>query len=319
MKQPLNQPASQLKQPVKRPNIVVIGSLNMDLVVTMERMPKVGETVHGQSIHYISGGKGANQSVGCAKLGADVTMIGAVGDDLFGQQIITQLGNYGVPADRIARIKGVPTGTATILHTQQDNCIIVVPGANGECSMEMISAYEEEIRQADVLLVQLEIPLSTVHHALALARSHGITTVLNPAPAQVLPTEFLSLVDILTPNETEFELLSGNTYSSEAELEKGMMEWQKTYGNTVVVTRGEYGSSYLDPIHVKLRTIPAISVHVVDTTGAGDCFNAALCYGISSGWTLEQAVAFAGKAASLSVTKFGAQDGLPTLMEVTNA
>jgi ribokinase len=299
-----------------KPNIMIIGSLNMDLVVTTERMPKNGETVQGRSIHYISGGKGANQAVGCAKLGAHVTMVGAVGDDVFGQQIINQLDAYGVATEHIARIKNKSTGTATIIHTLEDNCIVVVSGANGECNKEMVSAYEAYIQKADVLLLQLEIPLSAVHHALKIARSHGVRTVLNPAPAHVLSQDLLSLVDILTPNESEFESISGKTYSSEEELEEGMQNWQNTYGCTLVITRGQKGCSYLDPLNGKLKTIPIIAVHVIDTTGAGDAFNAALCYRISLGWSLEHAIKFAVKAASLSVTKFGAQEGMPTLEEV---
>jgi ribokinase len=304
---------------MKRPKIVVVGSLNMDLVVTMERMPKSGETIQGQQIHYIPGGKGANQAIGCSRLEAEVTMIGAVGTDLFGQQILSQLNEYHVSTERIAQINGIPTGTATILHTKKDNSIIIVSGANSKCSLEMVSLYEHEISHSDVLLVQLEIPIEAVRHALTIARSHGVITVLNPAPAQLLTRDFLSLVDYITPNETEFELLSGKVYSSEEDLAIGMQQWQKTYEQTVILTRGEHGCSYLNPINGELCTIPAILVQVVDTTGAGDAFNAALCYGISTGLSLEQTIQFAVKAASLSVTKFGAQSGMPTYIEVTNA
>lgn len=304
---------------MKRPKIVVIGSLNMDLVVTMERMPEMGETIQGQNIHYVSGGKGANQAVGCAKLGADITLIGAVGTDLFGQQIIEQLIEYGVTTDNIAQLDKLPTGTATILHVANDNSIIIVSGANSATSIEMVNHYEAEIKQADILLLQLEIPMETVHHALTIARANGVKTVLNPAPAQALTQELLSLVDIITPNETEFALLSGQTYSSEAELAHGLELWQAEYQHTVIITRGELGCSFIDPISKKLRTIPTAKVAVVDTTGAGDCFNAALCYGITTGLTLELAVTFALKAATLSVTKFGAQNGMPTYDEVMNS
>jgi ribokinase len=301
---------------MKRPKIMIIGSLNMDLVVTMERMPQIGETIQGQNIHYISGGKGANQAVGCAKLGANITMVGAVGTDLFGHQIINQLNEYKVTTDKIAQIDSLPTGTATILHTSKDNSIVIVPGANSACTVEMASQYETDIGQSDLLLLQLEIPLPTVQHALTIARSYGVKTVLNPAPAQALSPELLNLVDIITPNETEFALLSGQAYSSEEELANGLRLWQKTYHNTVIVTRGEQGCSYIDPTIDEFRTIPTASVHVVDTTGAGDAFNAALCYGISTGQSLEQAISFALKAATLSVTQFGAQNGMPTYAEV---
>lgn len=300
------------------PKIIIIGSLNMDLVVTLQRIPQIGETIQGQNIHYIPGGKGANQAVGCARLGADVIMIGAVGTDLFGRQILKQLLEYGVATDKIAQIDQLPTGTATILHLANDNSIIIVSGANSACSVEMVTQYEAEIKQADILLLQLEIPLPAVQQALSIARAHGVKTVLNPAPAQALSQELLSLVDILTPNETEFALLSGQIYASEEELAQGLRLWQKKYQHTVILTRGELGCSYIDLISNELRSIPTVSVPVVDTTGAGDAFNAALCYGISTGQPLEQAITFALKAATLSVTKFGAQNGMPTYEEMVS-
>ena len=288
-----------MNQNVKRPKIVVVGSLNMDLVVSMERMPLKGETVQGTNIHYISGGKGANQAVGCAKLQSDVSMIGAVGDDRLGQQILMQLQEYGVPTDKIAVMKDLPTGTATILHTEEDNCIVIVPGANGTCSPELMNQYEAAIRSADVLIVQLEIPLSAVQQALAVARSFGVCTILSPAPAQQLSDELLKLVEYITPNETEFQQLSGADITTDQALEHEIRLWQQKYGHTVIVTRGEKGSSYLDTLENKLCTIPVSPVKVVDTTGAGDAFNAALSYGISLEWPLAKIVAFAGKYASL--------------------
>lgn len=299
---------------MKQPNIVVIGSLNMDLVVTSDRMPRVGETIEGSDIHYIPGGKGANQAIGCSRLGANVTMIGSVGKDGFGEQIIRQMNNNGIVTDRIAQLDGVPTGTATILHTAEDNCIVIVPGANGRTTAELVAANEEMIRQADVLLLQLEVPLPTVLEALRIARAHGIRTVLNPAPAKPLSDELLGLVDILTPNETEFEALSGQAYSTDEELTAGMKDWEARFRQKLIITRGDKGSSYLD--NGELRTIAAPTVRVVDTTGAGDCFNAALCCSLAAGQSMDEAVRFAIHAASLSVTKFGAQDGMPTLAEV---
>ncbi|MBD2865772.1 ribokinase [Paenibacillus oceani] len=304
--------------PVKTPRIVIVGSLNMDLVISMEQMPKVGETVQAQSIHYIPGGKGANQAVGCSRLGAQIDMIGAVGGDPFGDQIIGQMKRHGVNTEHISVLEGVSTGTATIFHTRQDNCIAIVAGANEHCSADQVSSCESLIRQADLLLVQLEIPLESVRQALTIARSAGVKTVLNPAPAKPLPDELLQLVDLLTPNETEFAALSGAEPDSEAAWQQSMTDWERRHGHKVVVTRGAAGSSYLDDSGA-LVTVPALTVSVVDTTGAGDSFNAALSYGLALGWTLHQAVSFAGKAASLSVTKFGAQDGMPKLDEVMEA
>ncbi|MDF2963071.1 MAG: ribokinase [Paenibacillus sp.] len=299
---------------MSKPKITVVGSLNMDIVVSMERMPITGETVSGESIHYIPGGKGANQAAGCARLGADVNFIGAVGKDEFGNRMLQQMQRFGVKTETIAALEDVPTGTATILHTREDNCIVVVAGANAECSPEQVNRYADIVRGADILIVQLEVPLSTVHQALQLAKAAGVPTVLNPAPAQHLPAELLQLVDYITPNETELALLSGRSIADEPELEQAIREWEQKYGNKLIVTRGKEGCSFL--MDNRLITVPAIQVKAVDTTGAGDTFNAALSYSLASGKSVEEAAGFAVRAAALSVTKFGAQGGLPTLAEV---
>ncbi|WP_040949793.1 ribokinase [Gorillibacterium massiliense] len=305
---------------MKRPRIAVVGSLNLDLVVSAERMPQAGETITGESIHYIPGGKGANQAVACARLGAHVDMIGAVGDDSFGSSMLAELEKNGVSTGTVSRLTNTPTGIASILHTRQDNCIVIVPGANGKVTPGLVEQAAETIRQADILLVQLEIPLDAVEAALRIARSAGVRTVLNPAPARNLPAELLELADYFTPNETEFafyrESIPANSTPPEAEADwqNGLAEWARHYGHTVILTRGREGASYLqDGSSV---TIPAPIVQAVDTTGAGDCLNGALGFGLASGWSLEQSLRFAVRAASLSVTKFGAQAGMPTFSEV---
>ena len=338
---------------MKRPRIAVVGSLNQDLVVSVERMPLAGETLTGESIHYIPGGKGANQAIACARLGAHVDMIGAVGDDSFGRSILAELAANEVSTGTVSRLANTPTGIASIIHTKQDNCIVIVQGANGKVSAELVEQFADNIREADILLVQLEIPLDAVETALRIARSAGVRTVLNPAPARSLTPEILALADYFTPNETEFafyreslprptadggtraagspldrqlsgghdtanksrvggEPAEGN--SLEADWQAGLAEWARHYGHTVVLTRGREGASYLqdgEPI-----TVPAPIVQAVDTTGAGDCLNGALGFGLASGWSLEQSLRFAVRAASLSVTKFGAQAGMPTFREV---
>ncbi|NEW08403.1 ribokinase [Paenibacillus sp. SYP-B3998] len=299
---------------MKQPHIVVVGSLNMDLVVSMPRMPKLGETVSGTDIHTIPGGKGANQAIGCAKLGAKVTMIGAVGQDEFGDKILRQMKDHGIEPSCISRMDNVPTGTATIFHTSEDNCIVIVAGANGNCTPEFVSAYESLILTADVLLVQLEIPIESVAKALEIARKCSVRTVLNPAPAQKLSKGLLHLVDYLTPNETEFELLSGASYANDEDLRLGMRDWQDEFGPQLLITRGKHGGSFL--YEGSLHTVPAPKVSVVDTTGAGDAFNAAFSVALASGKELNESVQFAVKSASLSVTRFGAQDGMPTLEEL---
>lgn len=305
---------------MKRSTVVVVGSLNMDLVVTTQRMPLIGETVQGSAIHYIPGGKGANQAVGCAQLGAQTVMIGAVGDDLFGGQIIEQLQSFGLETNRIGRLAGESTGTATILHTKEDNCIVIVPGANGCMTADRIHAYKEDLAKAAVVLVQLEIPLDGVMQALELAKAAGAITVLNPAPApsEPLPKELLQLVDVLTPNETEFAAISGQSSDvTEEELAAQMLSWEETHGNRIVVTRGSEGCSYIEK--GQFETVPTLKVEVIDTTGAGDCLNAALCCGLVAGHSFSESISYAVAASSLSVTKFGAQAGMPTEKEVRTA
>jgi ribokinase len=287
----------------------------MDLVVSAERMPAIGETISGKTIHYIPGGKGANQAVGCARLGAEVHMIGAVGDDMFGSVLMSEMKNNGVRADGIGIIERTPTGIASILHTSEDNCIVIIPGANGEMTPSRVEQSASFIAQADLLLVQLEIPLESVRAALRIARSAGVRTVLNPAPARDLPEDLLKLADYITPNETEFASLGGfkETDGQEA-WQAGLSDWEQRYGHKVILTRGKHGASYWS--EGKAATIPAPLVEAVDSTGAGDCLNAAFGFGLASGWSLERSLQFAVKAATLSVTKFGAQAGMPTIEEV---
>ncbi len=294
--------------------IVIIGSLNMDVVVSMPRLPKLGETVHGDAVHYVPGGKGANQAIGCSRLTAKTTMIGCVGSDTFGDIILKQMAVNGVTLDAIGRIEGESTGTAHISHTEDDNCIVVVAGANAACTVEYVRRYEYCIQSAVVAVAQLEIPLAAVTTAFEIAQSAGVTTVLNPAPARELPEELLCMTDYITPNETEWELISGTPCQEDKDFEDSMKGWEARYGTKVIVTRGEKGCSYL--ADGRLLTVPSPSVKVVDTTGAGDSFNAAFAYGLSEGKPIGEIVRFAVSAASLSVQKFGAQNGMPTLAEV---
>ncbi len=299
---------------MKLPVIAVVGSLNMDLVVSVHRLPRIGETMAGTSIDYIPGGKGANQAVGAARLGADVSMIGAVGGDDFGSRIINSMEGFGVNISAIAVNPEAPTGTATILRTKEDNSIVIVAGANGTCTPESIEANASAIQNADIVLVQLEIPIPAVEAALRIAKASGVPTVLNPAPACALSDELIGLADYFTPNETEFEFFSGYASASESELFKRMHEWHERYGHTLIVTRGEAGVSCLSA--GVLTTVPATLVTPIDTTGAGDAFNAAFSFGIASGWEISRSLTFAVKSATLSVQKFGAQDGMPTIEEV---
>lgn len=290
--------------------IVVVGSLNMDIVITTNRLPQIGETILGNEVNYLPGGKGANQAVSIARLGGDVTMIGAVGQDEFGKSLLEQMEKNEVDAAFIEQVEDVKTGIADIFHVNHDNCIVVVPGANFALTPEKITPEMEQlIASADVLLTQLEIPLNTVQKVLEIASEHNVKTILNPAPAQTLPAELLQLVDYLTPNETEFALLAEHPFTSNEEL-KGLMEkWETAYNQKLIVTLGEKGSAYLSDDQLVIT--PAEKVEVIDTTGAGDSFNGALAVGIAKEQPLAETVAFATKVAARAVTKFGAQDGMP--------
>lgn len=310
------------------PRITVVGSLNMDLVISMDRMPVEGETLAGRELHTLPGGKGANQAAGAARLGVRTGMIGQVGDDAFGRQMLDQMKKMGVQSEAIGVHESAPTGIASIYHTEDDNCIVIVAGANGECTGEWVERHREQIEQSHVLLVQLEVPLDAVRRSLEIARAAGAATVLNPAPAQELPADLLALADYVTPNETEFAALSGKEPASDPEIAEALEVWQREVGSRVILTRGGAGCSFLGE-DGKLQTVAAPKVKVVDTTGAGDTLNAALCVKLAelaagggsapNDGELREALAFAVQAASLSVTRFGAQDGLPSRTEVDAA
>ncbi|MET3574957.1 ribokinase [Bhargavaea ullalensis] len=294
--------------------VAVVGSLNMDLITRTARLPKIGETILGESIDYLPGGKGANQAVAAARLGCRVDMVGAVGADAFGDVLIAGLEEDGIETGSVRRTD-VPTGIANIFSVGGDNCITVVPGANGTVTPDSLDDKAmAAIREADVVILQMEIPVETVTHVLAEAKKAGVRTILNPAPAQVLPDSLLADVDYLTPNETEFELLAGRRFSSDLELEVLMKEWEDRHGHALIVTLGERGCTFLED--GRMATIAPPKVKAVDTTGAGDCFNGALASGIAQEWPLRRSLEFAVAASSLAVTKFGAQAGMPTLEDV---
>jgi ribokinase len=286
--------------------ITVIGSINMDLVTSTTIIPKVGETVLGHSFHTIPGGKGANQAVAAARLGADVTMIGAVGTDSFGKTLVEHLTKEGINAENIMKVDDTSTGIASIIVSEADNSIIVVPGANNHITPEVITKHEDKIINSNILLLQLEIPLESVTRAVELAKKHGIRTILNPAPIQRLPKELLEMVDFLTPNEHEQTLLFDSIDGTEEELAK--------YKEKCIVTKGSKGVMIYK--NGKKIEIPSIQVEAVDTTGAGDSFNGALAVTLCDGLDIEEASRFANVVGAISVTKLGAQTGMPTKKEV---
>ncbi len=297
--------------------VVVVGSLNMDLVVSLDRMPRKGETIRGNSLHTIPGGKGANQAVGLAALGMNTVMVGCVGSDIFGKELKSNIKKRGVDDSCIEMLEDVASGTAIISHTPEDNSIIIAGGANDCVTMDTLERYDQVIRSADLVVVQLEIPMETVEAVLRKANEAGIPAVLNPAPAQSLTEDMKRFADYVTPNETEWEIISGAKGDSDEELQRTMLDWEQRYNSKVIITRGEKGCAYLE--EGQLKHVPAPKVEVKDTTGAGDCFNAALAYGLMTNGLnndLPKSLEFAIKCASLSVQTFGAQDGMPTLEQV---
>ena len=269
---------SEMTLPQKdiKPRITVVGSLNMDLVISMDRMPAAGETLAGRELHTLPGGKGANQAAGCARLGAATSMIGRVGSDAFGHQMLEQMERMGVETEAIGIHESAPTGIASIYHTSEDNSIVIVAGANGECSPDWVEQHRGRIQQAQVLLVQLEVPLESVQRALEIARAAGVTTVLNPAPARELPAELLELADYLTPNETEFAALSGREAESEQQIAEALRGWSGEFRSRVIVTLGQRRllvSGSERRAHHRARAQGSSGGH----DRAGDTLNAALC------------------------------------------
>lgn len=299
---------------MNRPNIVVIGSLNMDIVIEATRPPQMGETVMGKLAHFIPGGKGANQAVATARLGAKTTMIGTVGNDGFGHALLHSLQTNGIDTSKVKRVENVSTGIASILLANGDNQIVVVPGANAECSVQDVERHEAIFAQADVVLLQLEIPLETIMAAAEIAKRHGKLVILNPAPACQLPKELLQQIDVLTPNRSELKLITGLDVG-EGQLEEAILSLNQLGVDQVVTTLGSKGSAFLS-VEGKIQFLPAHRVPVVDTTGAGDAFNAGLAYALARNKNLAEAARFASRVSALAVTKFGAQDGMPTREEV---
>jgi ribokinase len=296
------------------PRIIVIGSLVMDFVAKGPRLPVQGETVLGTQFGMFPGGKGANQAAQAGRLGAEVFMIGCIGDDLFGAELIASLRKSNVNTDFVRKTPSLKTA-ACCIHVDErgNNAIVIVPEANMACSPALVDQAADLIDSADVVLCQLEIPLVTVEHALHLAARRRISTILNPAPAQSLPPSILSNTAVLTPNETEAQAMLGNLHGNMA-TKPG--EWESDTAHalmamgppTVILTLGERGA-YL-ATRTNKQHVPTIPVKVKDATAAGDAFNGALAVALGEGQTLGEAVTFANAAGALSTTRDGAQPSL---------
>jgi len=295
--------------------IVVVGSLNMDLVISTPRVPAMGETILGNGFMTAPGGKGANQAVAAARLGGDVTMIGCVGDDIFGKNLMENLKQNGVDTESIRVQENVPTGVAVILIEKGNNCIIVDPGANARLEVRDIEKLEGLIQKSSIVVVQLEIPFETVEYTIRLAKKHHVKVLLNPAPGRALSDELLAMIDILTPNESECEIITGMKIQSVEDAKSAASYLLKKGVKTVAITLGKNGAVYNFEDQWIHKPVP--EVNVVDTTAAGDSFSGALAVAISKGEDIHKAIDFANAVGTLSVTKKGAQTSLPTLHEVT--
>ncbi len=293
------------------PRIVVVGSSNTDLVVRAPALPGPGETVLGSSFLIAPGGKGANQAVAAARLGARVTLVVRLGADDFGDRALAALGREGIDTRFVARDAEAASGVALIVVSESgENAIAVAPGANMRLTAADVDRAAPAIREADMLLLQLETPLPTVRHAATLAMKAGVPVILNPAPAAPLAGELLSRVSVLTPNELEAAALTGaSAYGVDAARQaaqrlhaSGVANVVITLGREGALMEGEAGSGH----------VPGCTVTAVDTTAAGDAFNGALAVALAEGASLEHAVRFANRAAALSITRPGAQPSLPT-------
>ncbi|WP_226608000.1 ribokinase [Bacillus cereus] len=285
------------------PNIAVVGSISMDLVAVSKKRPKAGETVIGEAFHTIPGGKGANQAVAAARLGANVAMVGAVGNDDYGTVVRKNLENERIFIDYVVSVTDRTTGIAHIVLAEEDNSIVVVQGANALVNNSVVDRSKDLLVKADMVVLQLEIPLETVKYVLAICEEHNIPVMLNPAPAQVLSEEILEKATYITPNEHECRIVL-NDFTSPIE------DLLAKYPNKLLMTEGSNGVRFYNG--KEIVHVPSIAVDVVDTTGAGDTFNGALAVALSEGETLQKAIRFANIAGGLSVTKLGAQGGMPT-------
>ena len=298
-----------------KPRILVIGSLNLDFVLQIERMPGAGETLtsNGSALHC--GGKGANQAVACARLGAAVAMIGRIGDDPAGTSLRDALAGEGIAVDGVAITPGCTSGAAAVLLTPDgQNRIILAPGANARLAPEDVAAQAGRFATADLLVCQLETPLPTVTAAIERAAATGLPVLLNPAPAQALPPALLARVDYLVPNESEASLLTGIAVDGPDRAAEAAEALRRQGARCVVVTLGAAGILIADDRGT--RHVPALPADVVDTTAAGDCFIGGFATGLGEGLDIDAAAALGLRAARLCVGRLGAQASLPWRREL---
>lgn len=297
--------------------ILVVGSSNTDMVIKTNHFPAPGETILGGQFLMNAGGKGANQAVAAARLGGKVTFVGKTGNDIFGRQAIQQLANEGINVEYMVTDLENPSGVALItVDHKGENSIVVAPGSNGTLNEADFDKAIVALDHAEYVLMQLEIPLSTVEHIAALAFDKQKKVILNPAPAAKLSDELLSKLYIITPNETEAELLTGIKVTDELSALKAATFLHEKGVEIIIITMGSAGAFIL--ANGQSEIINTIKVEAVDTTAAGDTFNGALTVALSEGKTLKESILFANKAAAISVTRIGAQASVPFRNEITN-
>jgi ribokinase len=298
-----------------RPKITVVGSANVDLTFRTARLPVPGETFAGHSWHQGMGGKGANQAVVAARLGADVSFVARVGNDGFATQAIDAYEIDGINTKFIRHSKDQPTGTAAILvDDEAENCIIVVAGANAELCADDVRSAKTAIEAADVVICQLETPVEAAIEAFKIARAANVLTMLTPAPAKLVTDELLALSDACVPNKTEIAAITGKAVETEADCVLAAQTLMQRGVRQVALTMGGEGVLTLD--HSGMSRIPATLVKAVDTTGAGDAFTGALAVSLAEGLPLSDAASRAAIVAAMSVTRIGTQTSFPSLDEV---
>ncbi|TDV56763.1 ribokinase [Pseudomonas graminis] len=296
--------------------VVIVGSLNMDLVTRAPRLPRAGETLAGQSFVTVPGGKGANQAVAAARLGASVAMIGCVGDDAYGEQLRTALLAEGIDCQAVTRIGGESTGVALIVvDDSSQNAIVIVAGGNGHVTASVVDSFDALLSGAEVIICQLEVPLDTVGHVLKRGHELGKTVILNPAPASgPLPAEWFAWIDYLIPNESEATALTGLPVDSTASADAAASALLAAGVSKVIITLGEHGALFASSSRSEHFQAP--KVRPVDTTAAGDTFVGGFAAALADGKSESEAIRFGQVAAALSVTRSGAQPSIPTFAEV---
>jgi ribokinase len=298
-----------------KPTIYVIGSSNTDMVIKSDKLPAPGETVIGGVFLMNAGGKGANQAVAVAKLGAEVVFVSKVGNDIFGKQALDGFQHLGMNTDFVFIDNENPSGIALILvDGQGENSISVASGANANLQISEVQKAINQVQKGDIVLLQLEISLATVTETIKKCAEKGAMVILNPAPAQKLDESVFEFVSLITPNETEAELLTGIKVIDLDSAELAAKAFHKKGIPVVIITLGSKGAFFSNK--TKQFLIPSPKVEAIDSTAAGDIFNGALCVAISEGQTIENAISFACKAASISVTRMGAQASAPLREEI---